>query len=134
MAAIGQVQFGQVRVIPDGSTTSNQFIENPGEEFIQDLSTARQQCMDMPTLRYPPPVSGIVEQHVSLDHHDGLEEIGEHSCSEQPAHARTQNDRTLTKYRHSKPPKLADTGSPRSAKPAIRPYQQINGRFREFAD
>ena len=60
------------------------------------LSTARQKSMNVPALRYPPPVSRIVGQLVPLDNRDGPEEISEHPRGEQPAHARTQNDRTLT--------------------------------------
>jgi hypothetical protein len=52
--------------------------------------------MNVPTLRYPPPIGWIVGQYISLDNRDGAEEVGEHPCSEQPAHACAQNDRTLT--------------------------------------
>ena len=84
----------------------------------------------MPALRYPPSVSGIVGQHVSVDHCDGVEEIGEHSCGEQPAHACPQNDRTLTQYRHSEPLTPRDRFARIGRKPAIRPYQQIVINFR----
>ena len=58
----------------------------------------------MPTLRYPPPASGIVGQLISVDHRDGLEEIGKHPRGEQPAHARPENDRTLTQLGHGENP------------------------------
>ena len=103
MAAIGQVQLGQVRVVPDGSTVGDHLVENPREELIQDLRSTRQQGMGVSTLRYPPPVRGIVGQHISLDHCYGPEEISQHPCGKQPTHARAENDRMLSELRHSHP-------------------------------
>ena len=60
VAAVGQVQLGQVPVVPDGRAGGNQLIENTRKELIQDASTARQQGMDMPALGYPTPVNGVV--------------------------------------------------------------------------
>ena len=51
----------------------------------------------MATLRYPASGSGIVGQHVSLDHGDGPEEISQHPRGKQPAHARPDNNRVLTR-------------------------------------
>jgi len=52
----------------------------------------------MSTLRYPPPVRGIVGQHVSFHHRDGPEEIGQYPRGEQPAHARAKNNRMVTQF------------------------------------
>ena len=104
MAAERQVQLGQLPVVPNGSTVGDQFIEKPGEELIQDLRTARQQNMDMPTLRYPSSDSGIVRQHVPLDDSDGVKEIGQDPRGKQSAHARPENDRALTQLWHGETP------------------------------
>ena len=104
MAAERQVKLGQLPVVPNGSTVGYQLIEKPGEELIQDLRTARQQNMDMPTLRYPSSDSGIVRQHISLDHSDGPKEISQDPRGKQPAHARAKNDRALTQLWHGETP------------------------------
>ena len=98
VAAEREVKLGQFPVVQNGSTVDNQPIENPGEQLIQDLCATRQQKMGMSTLRYPPPVRGIVGQHISFHHRDGPEEIGQHPRGEQPAHARPKNNRTLTQF------------------------------------
>ena len=104
MAAERQVQLGQFAVVPDGSTVGDQFIEKPGEELIQDLRAAGQQNMKMPTLRHPSPDSGFVRQRVALDDGDGVKEVGQNPRREQPAHARPENDRTLTQSCHGGTP------------------------------
>ena len=88
VAADREVEPGQFPVVQDGSTVGNQPVENPGEQLLQDLCATRQQKMGMPTLRYSPPVRGIVVQHISFHHRDGPEEIDQHSRGEEPAHAR----------------------------------------------
>src|SRR3984893_7146919 len=127
VAAIGQVQPGQLPVVPHRSAVGNQLIENPGEELLQDLSTTRQQRVDMPALWYAAPVSGIVGQLIPLDHRDGPEVIGEHSGGEQPAHARAENDRTLTQYRHGEP--LTRRRAVESSRRVKHP--QLRGRSRD---
>jgi hypothetical protein len=57
--------------------------------------------MSMPTLRYPPPVGGVVGQYVAFHHGDGLVEIGQNPGGEQPAHACAENNRVVTELRHS---------------------------------
>jgi hypothetical protein len=100
----GDVKPGVFGVVPNGSTVGDQLIKNPREELTQSLGAARQQGMGVPALRNPPPVSGFVEQHVTFDHVDGLEIIGEHSGGQQSAHARSQYDRAFTQYRHGESP------------------------------
>src|ERR1700677_4821628 len=104
VAAERQVKLGQLPVVPNGSTVGYQLIEKPGEELIQDLRTARQQNMDMPALRYPSSNSGIVRQHIPLDHSDGPKEISQDPRGKQPAHARAENHRAPTQFWHSKTP------------------------------
>src|SRR5215467_782556 len=96
VAAERQVKLGQLPVVPNGSTVGCQLIEKPGEEPIQDLRTAGQQNMDMPTLRDPSSDSGTVRQHIPLDYSDGPKEISQDPRGKQPAHARPKNDRALT--------------------------------------
>jgi hypothetical protein len=47
------VELGQFSVVPNGSTVGHEFIEKARKELIQDLCTAGQQNMDMPTLWDP---------------------------------------------------------------------------------
>src|SRR6478736_7897712 len=116
VAAEGQVKFGQVRVVPNGSTVGYQITENAREELVQDLRAARQQDMKVATLRYPSSGSGIVGQHVALDHCDGPEEISQHPRGKQPAHARPKNNRVLTQFQHGKSPsELAESQGHRLA-------------------
>jgi hypothetical protein len=60
VAAERQVQLGQLSVVPNGRTVGYQFTEKPGEELIQDLSSAGQQNVNVTTLGYPPSDSGVV--------------------------------------------------------------------------
>ena len=58
------------------------------EQLIQDLGTARQQNVNVPTVRYAAPIRGIIRQLIPLGHRDGPEEVCEHPRGEKPAHAR----------------------------------------------
>jgi hypothetical protein len=60
MAAENQVQLGELSVVPNGCTVGDEFVEKPGEELIQDLPTAGQQDMKMPTLRHSSSDSWVV--------------------------------------------------------------------------
>jgi hypothetical protein len=82
VAAERQVKLRQFPVVPNGNTVGDQLIEKPGEELIQDLRTARQQNVDMPTLRYPSSESGTVRQHIPLDQSDGPKEISQNPRGE----------------------------------------------------
>ena len=101
---IGPVEPGQFAAVPHRCTVGDQLIENPREELIQDLRTARQQSVGVRALRHAPPVSGVVGQHVTLLHGDGPVMVGQHPGGEQPAHARSQNNRMLTQHRHGENP------------------------------
>ena len=68
-------------------------------------------------LRYALPGDRIVGQLVPLDHRDGSIEVGQHPGSKQPAHARPENDRALTQYRHGRS-LLARRRSAHRAEPA----------------
>ena len=54
------------------------------KQLIQDLGTARQQNVNVPTLRYAAPIRGIIRQLIPLDHRDGPEEVCEHPRGESP--------------------------------------------------
>ncbi len=74
------------------------------KQLIQDLGTARQQNVNVPTLRYAAPIRGIIRQLIPLDHRDGPEEVCEHPRGEKPAHARPWHYRALTEFRHGETP------------------------------
>ena len=126
------VKLGQIPVLPNGSTVGHQLIEKPGEELIQDLRAALQQNMKMPTLWYPSSDSGVIGQHVSLDHSDGPEEISQHPRGNQPAHARPKNDRALTQLWHGETPIEVERSSSLARLP--RRYQPAYGIFTELSD
>jgi hypothetical protein len=58
----------------------------------------------VPTLRYTLPGDRIVGQLIPLDHGHGSEEVGQHLGGEKPTHARPENDRAITPYRHGSEP------------------------------
>ena len=133
MAAERQVKPGQIPVLPNGSTVGYQLIENPGEELIQDLRAALQQNMKMPTLRYPSSDSGVIGQHVSLDHSDGPKEISQHPRGNQPA--RPCSPRTTARSPSSGMAKLLSRSRTFViAGPTPRRYQPAYGIFTELSD
>ncbi|BCZ21202.1 hypothetical protein MYSE111917_25865 [Mycobacterium senriense] len=88
MAAERQVKLGQLPVVPNGSTACYQLIQKSGEELIQDLRTAGQQNMNMPTLGDPSSDRGAVRQYIPFDHSDGHKEISQDPRGKQAGHAR----------------------------------------------
>jgi hypothetical protein len=104
VAAERQPKLGQLSIVPNGSTVGCQFIEEPGEQLVQDLRTASQQNMNMTTLGYPTSDSRVVRQLVSLDHSNGFEELGEDSRGKHSADTRPENNRSLARSCHGVTP------------------------------
>jgi hypothetical protein len=127
------MKLGQLPVIPNGSTVGYQVIEKSREEFIQDLRTAGQQNMDMPTLRDPSSDSGAVRQHIPIDHSDGPKEISQDPRGKQPTHACPKNDRALTQFWHGEAPESKSDVRHRWPNHPQR-YQSTYSNFTESAD
>jgi hypothetical protein len=100
MARGTKESLGQIAVIKDWCAGHDELVKEPREQLAQDLRPTPEQRMRVAALRYAAPVSGTVGQDIPLHHGDGPVEIGEHPRGKQPAHARPNNDRTLTEYRH----------------------------------
>ena len=56
--------------------------------------------MNVTALGYAASLRNLRRQHIPLDDRDSAIEIRYHSGGEKTAHARPENDRTLTEFRH----------------------------------
>jgi hypothetical protein len=57
----------------------------------------------MSALRHSAAVYRITRQDVTFDHSDRPIKVGEHAGGEKAAHARTENNGSVTKFRHQIP-------------------------------
>jgi hypothetical protein len=86
-------QLRQVTVIPAHNTASPQFINEVGEQLVEDLRTTRLDSVNLPALRDASPVHWRYGQHISFDNRDFLVEVAEHPGGQKSAHAGAQYHR-----------------------------------------
>jgi hypothetical protein len=101
MADRGKAELPEV---PDHrSAPSDEVVEQPWEELVEDLCASGHQHMGMPALGDTTTVLELGRERVAVHHRDALVGVGQHPGGEEPGHARTQDHRLVTNLPHRAP-------------------------------
>jgi hypothetical protein len=83
------------------SVASAHLIADPWEDSLEHLLAARQEDMDVPSLRHASPKDWLGGKAVALDDGHALGMRGQHLCREQACHAAPDDKRMLKRMRGS---------------------------------